>query len=88
MGCEEFRTARVTLRDATGKAVSVLQAACPEETPLTPPGRLEAMEMRLKAMIEAADTERPMLDDFYASLFNEQKARFNRIGREVAESKS
>ena len=32
------------LQDATGKAVSLLQAACPDDTPLTPPGRLAAME--------------------------------------------
>ena len=72
------------LRDATGKAVSILQQACPNETPLTPPGRLEAMEQRLKAMIEAANTVKPALADFYSSLSNEQKARFNRLGRELA----
>jgi hypothetical protein len=77
-----------TLEDATQKAVSILQAACPEDTPLTPPGRLEAMEARLQAMIDAANTVKPALDDFYGSLTNEQKARFNRIGRELAESKS
>jgi hypothetical protein len=75
-----------TLEDATQKAVSVLQAACPEETPLTPPGRLAAMETRLKAMIDAANTVRPALDDFYGSLSSEQKARFNRIGRELAQA--
>jgi len=72
------------LDQAVGKAVSILQAACPVETPLTPPGRLEAMETRLKAMIEAANTVKPALDSFYASLSNEQKARFNRLGRELA----
>ncbi len=76
------------LDDATVKAVSILQAACPEDTPLTPPGRLEAMEARLKAMLDAANTVKPALDDFYGSLSSEQKARFNRIGRELAESKS
>ena len=35
------------LEDATAKAVSIMQAACPEDTPITPPGRLEAMEKRL-----------------------------------------
>jgi hypothetical protein len=68
------------LEDATGQAVSILQAACPDETPLTPPGRLEAMEKRLQAMIEAANTVKPALGSFYASLSSEQKARFNRIG--------
>ncbi len=72
------------LQDATTKAVSVLQAACPEDVPLTPPGRLAAMETRLKAMVEAAKTVKPALDDFYASLSNEQKARFDRIGQQLA----
>jgi hypothetical protein len=74
------------LQDATGKAVSLLQAACPEDTPLTPPGRLTAMEKRLQAMIDAANTVRPALDSFYASLSNEQKARFDRISQQVAQT--
>jgi LTXXQ motif family protein len=74
------------LQDATTKAVSVLQAACPEDVPLTPPGRLQAMEKRLQAMIDAANTVKPALDGFYASLSNEQKARFDRLGRELAKS--
>jgi LTXXQ motif family protein len=73
------------LEDATLKGVSILQAACPDETPITPPGRLEAMETRLKAMIEAAKTLKPALESFYGSLSAEQKARFNRIGREVSQ---
>ena len=72
------------LEDATTKAVSILQAACPDETPITPPGRLEAMEKRLTAMIEAANTVKPELESFYASLSAEQKAHFNRIGRDLA----
>ena len=67
------------LEDATAKAVS-----CPEDTPITPPGRLEAMEKRLRAMIDAANTVKPALNDFYESLSNEQKARLNRIGGELA----
>ena len=74
------------LEDATAKAVSILQAACPEETPITPPGRLEAMETRLKAMIEAANTVKPALESFYGSLSAEQKARFNRIGQSLAQA--
>jgi len=72
------------LAEATVQAVGILQAACPDETPITPPGRLEAMEKRLQAMIDAANTVRPALDSFYVSLSNEQKARFNRIGRQLA----
>ena len=72
------------LEDATAKAVSIMQAACPEDTPITPPGRLEAMEKRLQAMVDAANTVKPALNDFYESLSGEQKARFNRIGGELA----
>lgn len=75
-----------SLQDATNKAVSILQAACPDEIPLTPPGRLETMEKRLTAMIDAANTVKPALASFYGSLTNEQKARFNRIGRTLAQS--
>jgi hypothetical protein len=74
------------LENATAKAVSVMQAACPEDTPITPPGRLEVMEKRLQAMIDAANTVRPALSDFYDSLSSEQKARFNRLGGELARS--
>ena len=37
-------------------------------------------------MIEAANTVQPALEDFYASLSNEQKAKFNRLGRQTAQS--
>jgi hypothetical protein len=69
------------LRDATEKAVQVLQAACPEDVPLTPVGRLEAMEKRLEAMLQAAKLVQPALDEFYATLSSEQKARFNALGQ-------
>ena len=72
------------LQDATNKAVSILQAACPDETPITPPGQLEAMEKRLQAMTDAAKTVKPALENFYASLTGEQKARFNRIGQQLS----
>lgn len=74
------------LEKATNDGVAILQAACPDDTPLTPPGRLEAMETRLQAMIDAADAVAPALEDFYASLTSEQKARFNRIGRSLAQA--
>jgi hypothetical protein len=66
------------------KAVQVLESACPTMIPQTPVGRLEVMQKRLEAMIEAANTVRPALEDFYASLTNEQKAKFNRLGRDSA----
>lgn len=74
------------LQDATSKAVEIMQAACPDETPLTPPGRLDAMEKRLQSMIDAARTVKPALQSFYSSLSGEQKARFNRIGQQLSQS--
>jgi hypothetical protein len=74
------------LGEATVKAVGVLQGACPAQPPLTPPGRLQAIETRLTAMLDAARTVKPALDGFYASLNAEQKARFNRLGRELAQT--
>jgi hypothetical protein len=67
------------LSQATKNAVERLQAACPDDVPLTPLGRLEAMEKRLDAMLQAAALVQPALDEFYAALSNEQKARFNTL---------
>jgi len=67
------------LSGATKKAVQGLQAACPDNVPLTPVGRLEAMERRLEAMLQAANRVQPALDEFYATLNSEQKARFNTL---------
>lgn len=72
------------LSAATRKAVQGLQAACPDVVPVTPLGRLQAMEKRLSAMLQAANQMQPALDDFYASLSIEQKARFNTL-QQVAE---
>jgi hypothetical protein len=69
------------LRGVTEKAVQGLQAACPDDVPLTPVGRLEAMEKRLEAMLQAAKLVQPALDEFYATLSSEQKARFNALGQ-------
>ena len=69
------------LSKATKDAVEGLQAACPDDVPLTPLGRLEAMQKRLEAMMQAANLVQPALDEFYATLSSEQKARFNTLGR-------
>ena len=69
------------LSAATDKAIQELQAACPDDVPLTPVGRLEAMQKRLEAMLQAANLVQPALDEFYGTLSSEQKARFNTLGR-------
>jgi hypothetical protein len=74
------------LDDAMQKAVGILRDACPNTIPMTPVGRLDVMQKRIEAMIEAANAVRPALDTFYASLSDEQKAKFNRLGREANRS--
>jgi hypothetical protein len=76
-------TALDRLDKATQQAVDILNKACPTSVPGTPVGRLEVMQTRLEAMIEAANSVRPALQDFYAALSDEQKAKFNRLGRET-----
>jgi hypothetical protein len=74
---------RVTLKelsDAMSDASSALKSDCPSYRPLTPIGRLEAMEQRLDAMSRAVTTVQPALDRFYGTLSYEQKERFNRLG--------
>jgi hypothetical protein len=68
---------------ATHSAADILQAACPDTIALTPSGRLEQMEKRLDALVQAAKTIQPALADFYVSLSNEQKAQFNTLGRQA-----
>jgi hypothetical protein len=70
------------LKDASARAGKLLQTACPANPPSTPLGRLDAMGKRLDAMLQALDVVRPALAKFYDSLSDEQKARFNAMGRE------
>ncbi len=73
------------LDDAMQKAVETLREACPNTMPQTPVGRLDVMQKRLEAMIDAANTVRPALEEFYTALNDEQKAKFNRLGRDTAQ---
>ena len=74
------RAALDGLKDATAKALDILKASCPTELPSTPTGRIEAMRLRLQAMLQAVRIVRPAVDKFYQSLNDEQKARFNALG--------
>jgi len=68
------------LKKAAADAAQALQASCPSAIPLTPVARLDAAAARLKAIVAAINTVRPQLATFYASLSDEQKARFNAMG--------
>ena len=74
---EAQRTKFAALKTASQRAIQYLNESCPKNDPVTPTGRLQGMERRLSAMLEAVRTVEPALDDFYASLSDEQKARMN-----------
>jgi hypothetical protein len=74
---EPQRAALDEFRSASVKAIDILKAACPNDLPSIPTGRLAAMESRLQVMLSAVQTVRPPLDRFYETLSDEQKARFN-----------
>ena len=71
------------LQAATAKAADIIKAVCPTEMPSTPPSRLDAVVKRLQAMLQAVATVQPPLQDFYDSLNDDQKARFDTIGRQI-----
>src|SRR6185437_14894144 len=68
------------LKAASTEAANQLQASCPTQSPQTPIDRFDAVGKRLDAMAGAIRTVRPALADFYSSLTDEQKARFNNLG--------
>jgi LTXXQ motif family protein len=72
------------LNQASAKAADELRGSCPAQTGETPTARLDAMNNRLDAMVQAAKTLRPTLAGFYASLSDEQKAQFNSMGQQTA----
>jgi LTXXQ motif family protein len=68
------------LKAASTQAANQLQASCPAQSPQTALDRFDAVGKRLNAMAGAIGTVRPALADFYSSLTDEQKARFNTLG--------
>jgi hypothetical protein len=76
------------LNTASSKAASELQASCPTGAPSAPKDRLDAITKRLNNMIQAVNIVRPALESFYASLSDEQKARFNVMGQPQGQTTS
>ena len=67
------------LGNALVKASDEVKAHCPTTVSFAPTARLDAMQQRLQALDDAVNIVSPPLDKFYASLSDEQKARFNNI---------
>jgi hypothetical protein len=67
------------LKAASQRAIQSLNESCPKNDAASPTGRVAVQERRLSAMLEAVRTVQPALDDFYATLSDEQKARLAAI---------
>lgn len=74
---EQQRSTFDDLKKATRNAVDQLRSSCPSAVPLSPVARFDMAATRLTAMANAIKLIRPALESFYASLNDEQKARFN-----------
>ena len=70
---EAQRLALTELKAASTKAMEIISAACPRELPQSLAARLEVMEKRLDAMLEAVKTVRPAFDALYASVNDKQR---------------
>ena len=74
------RPALDELKTASTKAAEIIAAACPSDIPQSPAARLELMQKRVEAMLEAIKLVRPKFDAFYSALTPEQQARLNVAG--------
>ena len=74
------QTAFDDLKKAAQNAGNQLQSSCPTAVPKSAVARLDTVDTRLNAMVDAIKSVRPNLQTFYASLNDDQKARFNTMG--------
>ena len=68
------------LQRMSALARNTLNFNCEPEENLDPPDRLATADTRLDAMLDAIKLLRPALDDFLATLSDEQKAQFATVG--------
>ncbi len=67
------------LGNAIVKASAEIKSNCPTTVAFAPTDRLAQMQVRLQSLTDAVNTVEPPLTQFYDSLSDEQKARFNDI---------
>lgn len=70
---EAQREAFNNFKKASATASQAVSGSCPVTFPSTATARLEAMEKRMEAMLQAVKTIRPAFDALYATLSDEQK---------------
>lgn len=76
---DEQRKSLQMLYGASMEMVQFLTSTCPTETPPTPMARLDAASDRVMSLLHAAMNIEPMIGQFYASLSDRQRRRFNAI---------
>jgi hypothetical protein len=76
---DEQRKSLQMLYGASMEMAQFLSTACPAETPSTPMARLGAASDRVMSLLHAAMNIEPMLGEFYATLSDRQRRRFNAI---------
>jgi hypothetical protein len=77
---EPQRAALNELRTASTKAAELIAGSCPAEFPAKSTERLQLMEKRLDAMLQAIKVVRPAFEAFYNSLDDAQKTRLDATG--------
>jgi hypothetical protein len=66
------------LKKTSTEASEAMRTGCPRGFVNSAPERMKAMEERMDAMLRALKSVRPVLEAFYATLSDEQKAIFDR----------
>jgi hypothetical protein len=77
---ETQRASLKVLQDSAARAADALKTACQPPDVMTPGARLEAIAKRLDSLLQAVKSVRAALEDFYATLSDEQRAQFEAIG--------
>jgi hypothetical protein len=72
---ENQRNALQQMQDTAVKTADILASTCPKEIPAPLTARFDALKHGLEAFIAALDGVRPVIETFYTSLNDEQKAR-------------
>jgi hypothetical protein len=74
---DEQRKSLQMLYGASMEMAQFLTSTCPAKTPSTPMTRLDAASDRVMSLLHAAMGIEPMLGEFYGSLSDQQRQRFN-----------
>jgi hypothetical protein len=77
---EPQRAKLVALQDASARAADMLRTSCQPDDAITLPARLAAVGKRLDTMLHAVKLVRSALENFYATLSDEQKFQFEALG--------